>query len=588
MIETIAMKMYQNIPATPEDGIRQNLTVLQDQKSWVNRSVVLGILAAVYVLAGKIGLQLAIFHPSATPVWLPTGISLAAFLLLGYWVWPAIFVGAFVVNVTTAGSIGSSLGIATGNTLEGLVGALLVNRFANGRKMFDRQSDTLKFVLLAALFSTTVSATFGVTSLSLGGYADWQSYAAIWITWWLGDVVGALIVTPAIVLWVSEHERKHALKWSRSQLLEIGVLLSLLCLVTWIVFFSSQAMTGSNYPLAFLTLSILIWVAVRLGPGETVTAAFLCAGIAIWGTLQGSGPFARSNLYESLLLLQAFIAVLAVTALVLAVGVAERRRAEQELDELNRTLERRIQDRTSTLQVTIEQLQEFNQLKTAFVGIVSHELRTPLTAIKSLSENLFKGVTGPLNEKQQYYAARIQLNIDRLTRMLNELLNLSKIEAGKMELRPTVLSLVELLADLMEVFQPLAQRKSITMEIGSMEGMPKVCVDRDKLYEVLANLLENAIKYTPMGGRVHIEAQVLDDRHIKMNVSDTGCGISEEHLPKIFNKFYRVQPDSELVAGSGLGLAIAKGLIELHGGTIGVESAPGKGSRFYFTLPFAT
>jgi signal transduction histidine kinase len=583
------MKLYgQSIPAWPEDGIRQNLTVLQDHKLWADRSVVLCILAAVYVLAGKIGLQLAIFHPSATPVWPPTGISLAAFLLLGYWVWPAIFVGAFVVNVTTAGSIGSSFGIATGNTLEGLLGALLVNRFANGRNIFDRQGDTLKFVLLAALFSTTVSATFGVTSLSLGGYADWQRYAAIWITWWLGDVVGALMVTPAIVLCVSEHALKHALNWSRSQLLEIGVSLSLLCLVTWFVFQSSQAMTGPNYPLAFLTLSILIWVAVRLGPCETVTAAMLCAGIAIWGTLQGSGPFARDNPHESLLLLQVFIAVIAVTALVLAVGVAERRRAEQELDELNRTLERRIQDRTSTLQATVEQLQEFNQLKTAFVGIVSHELRTPLTSIKSLSENLFEGVAGPLNEKQKYYASRIQLNTDRLTRMLNELLNLSKIEAGKMELRPTVLSLQELLTDLVEVFQPLAQRKSITMDIGSMEEMPKVCVDRDKLYEVLANLLENAFKFTPTGGRVHIGAQVLDDRHIKMNVSDTGCGISEEHLPKIFDKFYRVQPGSGSVAGSGLGLAIAKGLIELHGGTICVESAPGKGSQFYFTLPFAT
>src|SRR5262245_43925481 len=196
----------------PEDGIRQNLTGLQDQKSWVHRSVVLCILAVGYVLAGKIGLQLAIFHPSATPVWLPTGISLAAFLLLGYWVWPAIFVGAVLVNVTTAGSIGSAFGIATGNTLEGVVGALLVNRFSNGRNMFDRQSDTLKFVLLAALFSTTISATFGVTSLSLGGYADWQKYAAIWITWWLGDAVGALIITPAIVLWVSDHARNQALK----------------------------------------------------------------------------------------------------------------------------------------------------------------------------------------------------------------------------------------------------------------------------------------------------------------------------------------------------------------------------------------
>jgi signal transduction histidine kinase len=172
--------------------------------------------------------------------------------------------------------------------------------------------------------------------------------------------------------------------------------------------------------------------------------------------------------------------------------------------------------------------------------------------------------------------------------MLNELLNLFKIEAGKLELRPTVLSLEELLTDLVEVFQPVAHRKSITMDIGSMEEMPKVCVDRDKLYEVLANLLENAIKFTPTGGRVHIGAQVLDHQHIRMSVADTGCGIPEEHLPKIFDKFYRVQPGSEPVAGSGLGLAIAKGLVELHGGTISVESEPGKGTRFSFTLPFAT
>lgn len=540
-------------------------------------------LATVYILAGKFGLQLAIFHPSATPVWPPTGISLAAVLLLGYWVWPAIFLGAFAVNVTTAGSMVSSLAIATGNTLEGLLGALLVNSLANGRKCFAQQGDTVKFLLLAAVFSTAVSATFGVTSLALGGYADWQRYREIWITWWLGDVVGALIVTPAIVLWVSD----RALNWNRSQLLEMGVSLPLLCVVTWTIFQSSQAMTGPNYLLAFFTLTILIWVAVRLGPRETITAVLLCAGIAIWGTLQGSGPFA-DGAQHGLLLLQAFIAVIAVTALVLAVGVAERRRAEHELDELNRTLERRIQDRTSTLQATVEQLQEFNQLKTAFVGIVSHELRTPLTSIKSLSENLLEGVAGPLNEKQKYYASRIQLNTDRLTRMLNELLNLSRIETGKMELRPTVLSLQELLTELVEVFQPLAQRKSITMDVGSMESMPKVRVDRDKLYEVLANLLENAIKFTPSGGRVHIDARVLDDRHIKMNVSDTGCGISEEHMSKIFDKFYRVEPGSGPVPGSGLGLAIAKGLVELHGGTIGVESAPGQGSHFYFTLPFAS
>ena len=559
------------------DPFGQGLSPLQ---IWI----VLCSLGAGYVLAGKLGLQMAVFHPSATPVWPPTGISLAAFLLFGYWVWPAVFLGALVVNATTVGSVASSLAIASGNTLEGFVGAFLVNHFANGRKLFGQQGDTLKFVLLAALLSTIVSPTIGVTSLALGGYADWDKYCTIWMTWWLGDAVGALIVTPAIILWASE----PALNWGRSRLVEIGLSTTLLCVVTWIVFQSSQAMTGPNYPLAFLTLSILIWVAVRLGLRETVTAILLCAAIAIWGTLRGSGPFARINQHESLLLLQAFIAIIAVTAMVLAVGVAERRRAEQELDELNQNLERRIQERTSTLQATVEQLQEYDRLKSAFVGVVSHELRTPLTSILSLSENLVGEVAGPLNEKQQHYASRIQANADRLRRMLNELLNLSKLEAGKMELRPMALSLQELLVDLVEAFQPLAHRKSIIMDVGSMESMPKVRADRDKLYEVLANLLENAIKFTPAGGSVRISAQVLDDRHIKMNVSDTGCGIPEEHLPRIFDKFYRVQQESGHATGSGLGLAIAKGLVELHGGTLAVESAPGKGTQFHFTLPYTT
>ena len=144
------------------DPFRQGLNPLQ---IWV----LLCALGAGYVLAGKLGLQMAVFHPSATPVWPPTGISLAAFLLFGYWVWPAVFLGALVVNVTTVGSIVSSLGIATGNTLEGLVGAFLVNHFANGRKLFGQQGDTLKFVLLEGILRTFVRPKIGVTSLSLGG-----------------------------------------------------------------------------------------------------------------------------------------------------------------------------------------------------------------------------------------------------------------------------------------------------------------------------------------------------------------------------------------------------------------------------------
>ena len=129
------------------------------------------VIAGVYFVAGKLGLALASVHPSATTVWPPTGIALAATLLLGYRVWPALFVGAFLVNLTTAGSVWTSLGIASGNTLEALLGAWLVTRFANGCHAFDRPRDIVRFVGLAGVLSTTVSATVGVASLSLGGYA---------------------------------------------------------------------------------------------------------------------------------------------------------------------------------------------------------------------------------------------------------------------------------------------------------------------------------------------------------------------------------------------------------------------------------
>lgn len=147
------------------------------------RLAVLAALAAVYIVAAKLGLRVAFVHPSATPVWAPTGITLAAFLILGYRVWPVILVSAFLVNLTTAGSVATSIGIGVGNMLEGLVGAYLVNRFAGGRNACDHFGDIFKLAALAVLLSTTVSATIGATTLSVAGFAQWHAYGSIWFTW---------------------------------------------------------------------------------------------------------------------------------------------------------------------------------------------------------------------------------------------------------------------------------------------------------------------------------------------------------------------------------------------------------------------
>jgi diguanylate cyclase (GGDEF)-like protein len=303
----------------------------QDRKGqlWRASATMVG-LAAVYYVAAKLGLRLAFVNPSATAVWPPTGIALAAYLIFGMRVWPAVFAGAFVANLTTAGSVATSIGIAAGNTLEGLLGAYLVQRFAGGRQAFARPRNAFRFAVLAAGLGTTLSATLGVTSLALGGFAPWADFGGIWLTWWLGDGAGALVVTPAVLLW---HENPRV-QWTRPQAIEATALLVCLVLVGLAVFGGLFPSGTKTYPLEFLCIPILLWAAFRFGARETATAILLLSVIAIRGTLQGLGPFARDTQNESLLLLQAFIAVIAVTKLIVAAVVAERRRMEGHLRDL--------------------------------------------------------------------------------------------------------------------------------------------------------------------------------------------------------------------------------------------------------------
>ncbi len=294
----------------------------------ITRWLALAPLAGTYFVAGKLGLRLAFAHPSTSPVWAPTGIALAAFLLLGYRVWPAIFLGAFLVNVTTAGTWATSLGVAAGNTLEGLLGAYLVDRFAGGgRRAFNQARDVFRFVLYAGLFSTTASATLGVTSLSLGGFAEWSRYGSIWLTWWLGDAVGAVVVAPLIILWAANPR----LRWSAGRFLEAGILLGGLVLVGQAVF---GGLSYAGNPLAFLSIPFVVWACFRLGRRVAALAIALLSAIAIRGTLAGSGAFAGETSNDSLLVLQAFIGVVAVMTLALGAEVAERRRLAEQLREL--------------------------------------------------------------------------------------------------------------------------------------------------------------------------------------------------------------------------------------------------------------
>src|SRR5262245_10276073 len=217
-IEAVSASGFRRSAASVKIGDRNSSRAMQSRR--FSGMLFIGIFAVIYFIAGKLGLMLASLHASASPVWPPAGIALAALLLLGYRAWPAIFIGALLVNVTTAGNVATSFAIATGNTLEALVGAWLVNRFAGGTKVFDRPQGVFKFALAAGI-STIISPAFGVTSLGVAGFAHWANYGAIWLTWWLGDATGDLVFTPLILLWSVASKRR----WNKKEEAEVGALL---------------------------------------------------------------------------------------------------------------------------------------------------------------------------------------------------------------------------------------------------------------------------------------------------------------------------------------------------------------------------
>jgi signal transduction histidine kinase/HAMP domain-containing protein len=254
----------------------------------------------------------------------------------------------------------------------------------------------------------------------------------------------------------------------------------------------------------------------------------------------------------------------------------------------NARLFRDIEEQRGELEIANIKLKELGKLKSEFVSNVSHELRTPLTAIEGLADNMLDGITGRMTEQQVGYITGIKSSADRLARLIDDVLDLSVIETGRMELKRANFSLHRLIQSVAESLRPVADEKFINLDVDAMDENLTVWADRDKITQVVTNLISNAVKFTPARGGIQVSVQTNGAEWAKVAVSDTGPGIAPEEVNNVFQEFYQVrQPDERKFKGVGLGLAISKKLVEMHGGRIWVESEPGKGCTFLFTMPTA-
>lgn len=237
----------------------------------------------------------------------------------------------------------------------------------------------------------------------------------------------------------------------------------------------------------------------------------------------------------------------------------------------------------------ITKQKELDRLKATFVANVSHELRTPIIAIdKSISLILSKA-TGPLTGEQTQFLTIAERNLKRLSRLINDLLDLSKLEAGKMSVNRTLCSINTVISDAVDGVEQWAKTKGITLNKDVQADLPAVNMDPDKIIQVLTNLIGNSIKFTPEGKSVTVGAQLNGSSEIRVSVRDEGIGIPAEHLSHVFDKFFQVgERLSTDIHGTGIGLAISKEIVQMHGGTIWAESEHGKGAVFTFTLPVKT
>ncbi len=261
---------------------------------------------------------------------------------------------------------------------------------------------------------------------------------------------------------------------------------------------------------------------------------------------------------------------------------------QQRLLKENKGLVESLQHSNRLLFEANEELRKATQAKSEFMAHMSHELRTPLNVIIGFSELMLDGVTGEINEEHKQCLNDILSSGRHLLNLINDILDLSKIESGKMELKFGNFPLPDIIESLRSIMIPIIAPRKQSLEVYVEEELPLVNGDKSKVRQVLLNLLSNATKFTPDGGKLRIEA-VKENKQCRVGVIDTGIGIKKESYEKIFEPF--TQLDSSLdddKGGSGLGLTIARQIVEKHGGRIWVESEYGKGSHFYFTLPLAT
>jgi two-component system cell cycle sensor histidine kinase/response regulator CckA len=573
------------------------------------------ILAALYAAAGKLGLALAFVNLSATAVWLPAGIAIAALLIAGPRAWPGIFLGAFFVNQTTAGSVATSLIIAAGNTVEALAAWYLVSRFAGGRNALHRVPDIFRFVLLAGLVCTALSATIGVTALSVAGFAHWADFGALWLTWWLGDAAGVMVIAPVILCWAENIERSRAEEQTRRIHEDLEQRFDERARELRAAVTESKAAQDfvKRSEQRLKTIIDAEPACVKLVSPDGLLLEMNPAGLEMLGATDISQvvghrvvdivyPGDRDRFLETHRTASAGVPGRLQFRIVGLDGT--QRWVDSHMvpfdtarggDDLHRTVLSVTSDVTAQrhLEEELRQAQKLDALG-RLVGSVAHDFNNFLTAIVGYTELSLRQIG---DDERMYPDLKNDLKevlnvVHRASALTKQLLIFSR----RPTLDPTPVCVDVVLAPLGPMLaQLLGPEISVATDLKS--GETRVRVDPTHLEQIVVNLAVNARDAMPGGGEVRVETRVVEidatyaahrsvkpppGPYVMIAVSDKGGGMDDYVKAHLFEPFFTTKPVGE---GTGLGLATVYGIVKQSGGYVWVTSKVGRGTTFTIHFP---
>ncbi len=522
--------------------------------------LVMAGLAVIYHLAARLGLQMAYVQQNTSPVWPPSGIGLAALLLFGIRYWPGITLGVVLGSILTGAPVGLALGLGAANTLEALLGTYLLQRWVRFHLTLDRIKDVVGLALAAAA-STAVSATVGVSTLFLSGNVSQTPFLTLWTTWWIGNLLGMLVVAPFLLVWAKNLSKR----WKRSQILELVIFLILLILVTGFVFTGPSGIGALHQALIYVIFPFAIWAALRLGQIGAVTTIFIVSGISIWSTVHELGPFSQLPLNESLVLLQTFTGVVSLTTLTLASSASERQEADK-------ALRQQINDNAWLLEQVRLGNEQLHALSHRLMEVQEEERRNLSRELHDETGQILSALMVRLGllERDAEVPDQIRMHVAELKAIVSEILD--NLHNLAVKLRPASLDRLGLVTALQQYLVEYGRQYHLDVQFELVGVEPSTRLPGEietALFRIIQESLTNVAVHAQAS---HVDV-LLSQRSdcLVMMIEDDGIGFNPVPLAN----------------ETRLGLFGMRERVEMLGGKLIIESSPGKGTTISVEVPYA-